>query len=394
MLIKDSLSKKNIGIIVFGNATGGGIYQYIYSGVEALSTDTQYQYVVFVDRDNADFDHFKNIIVRKFQKKETSSIQKVIRVFQLLFGIQKPYFMQKKELQLYEDIDFFWSPLISPYPHFFLKKPFVITLHDMQERYYPSFFLLQERLIRRILHYALLKRSEAVLCESVYVKNDIHRFTGIDSKKIKVIPAPPTRAFSPESIVSDLQSKIKLKYHLPDIFLYYPAQFWYHKNHISLVRALDVLQHEFPNLHLVFTGSKKNSFDIVKKLIHSLNLEEKIHILGFLEFEEIPYLYSLSKGLIMPSLFESISIPVYEAFGLCVPVISSNIMGLKEQIGDAGILFDPRDVGNIVDAVRLFMNDPQLQEKIAKKGYEKIKTYSYKTYQKDLISLWDSHQYE
>ena len=43
----------------------------------------------------------------------------------------------------------------------------------------------------------------------------------------------------------------------------------------------------------------------------------------------------------MPSLFESVSIPIYEAFQVGTPVAASNILAIPEQVGDAGLLFDP-----------------------------------------------------
>ena len=46
----------------------------------------------------------------------------------------------------------------------------------------------------------------------------------------------------------------------------------------------------------------------------------------------------MSIMLVMPTLFESVSIPIYESFFLKVPVCASNVVALTEQVGGAGIL--------------------------------------------------------
>ena len=58
----------------------------------------------------------------------------------------------------------------------------------------------------------------------------------------------------------------------------------------------------------------------------------------------MPYLYKLSTTSVMPTLFESISLPIWEAFYFGVPVVSSNVCALPEQVVNAGLLFDPYNI--------------------------------------------------
>ena len=51
--------------------------------------------------------------------------------------------------------------------------------------------------------------------------------------------------------------------------------------------------------------------------------------------------------LVMPTLFESVSTPIYELFFLKAPVCASNVVDLTEQVGGSGILFDPNDFYDI-----------------------------------------------
>ena len=52
-----------------------------------------------------------------------------------------------------------------------------------------------------------------------------------------------------------------------------------------------------------------------------------------ISYEELLYVYKMSIMLVMPTLFESVSIPIYESFFLKVPVCASNVVALTEQVG-------------------------------------------------------------
>lgn len=73
--------------------------------------------------------------------------------------------------------------------------------------------------------------------------------------------------------------------------------------------------------------------------------------MGYVPQEDMPYLYKLSSALVMPTLFESVSMPIWEAFSLGVPVVSSNVCALPEQVGDAGLLFDPYNIEDIAEKI-------------------------------------------
>ena len=69
------------------------------------------------------------------------------------------------------------------------RRPFVFTLHDMQERYYPQYFTLAQRTWRHLVNSSLSRTAGIVICESNYVREDIHRFLGVGYPKIAVVPS-------------------------------------------------------------------------------------------------------------------------------------------------------------------------------------------------------------
>lgn len=377
---------KKIGILSFANMDSGGVFQYTQSIIDALKDDKSNEYVIFCSKSDNRFDRL-GLEVRKIDKPKSNKLTKVIRLIQFLFYIRKSYFFSKYEIDIFKDINLFLSPTISAYPHFYLNKPFIFTLHDIQERYYPEFFTLKERVLRWLNNRALAKTSKKIICESQYVKNDIVKFTKVNPEKIHIIQSPPPQEFLDYKFSKEQLKKIKEKYNLPDKFLFYPAQCWYHKNHIKLVEAFKIVNEKYKDVYLIMTGSQQNNYNNLMKRIKELGLEKKALHLGYIDYEDLPYLYKMSLMLVMPSLFESVSIPIYEAFALKVPVCSSNVVALPEQVGDGGLIFDPNDINDMAEKIIMYLDDENLRKEKAKKGYEKVKNFNHSEYRKRLLEI-------
>ena len=130
------------------------------------------------------------------------------------------------------------------------------------------------------------------------------------------------------------------------------------------------------------------------KKIYDNNLSSKIQHLGYVDYLDLPYLYKLSEFLIMPSLFESVSIPIYEAFALKVPVTCSNVVSLPEQVGNAALLFDPLDSKDMSKKIMKYLDDENLRKKNSELGFEKIKDFNHDRYCDKLKKIIDGLQYD
>lgn len=379
---------KTIGILAFSNTFDGGVNQYTQSMIDTLKTDKSKKYIIFYKTKICQF-NFEGLESRKVHEHSSSTFINLIHFLQLILRIRKPLFFNKSEKDVFSDIDFFLSPTISVYPHFYLNKPFSITIHDMQERYYPNFFSAKRNIIRWAKTSVLAETATKILCESNYVKNDIIKFTNANKEKIYIIQSPVPKSFLDYQTDYDSINQIKKKYNLPDNFIFYPAQCWPHKNHITLLEAFSIVTKKIHNIHLILTGSQQNNYTTVINKIISLNLIKKVHHLGYIDYEDIPALYKLSKMLVMPTLFESVSIPIYEAFSLKIPVCSSNAVALPEQVGDAGLLFHPHNTKDMAEKILMYLENPALAAEKSLKGYEKMKNFNHETYKTKLMNIID-----
>jgi len=361
-----------IGILSLASPDSGGVFQYTISMLEALKLISHKYH--FVQIRYPDFPKLldDDIIL---ENKRNSIGLKIRRVINTLTNIS----LGKIAPEI--DVDFIISPIISLLP-FHMRKPYIVTIHDFQQKYYPEFFTLRERVSRSIL-YKTGKKANMVICESNYVKKDIIRFLRVPEERIRVIQSPPPKYIRETKLDDSKLEIVKEKYELSDKFIFYPAQFWYHKNHINLIKSIYLIRGRYKeDMVLVLAGSKKDNFENVMREIQSLNLSKQVKYIGYVPDEDMPYLYRLSTALVMPTLFESVSMPIWEAFHLGCPVVSSNVCALPEQVGDAGLLFDPYNIGDIAEKIYKIWTNEALRKELIQKGYDRVKNLTLENYAK------------
>ena len=244
-------------------------------------------------------------------------------------------------------------------PLFLFRGAKFVTIHDFQERYLPRNFSVIQHLWRRFTHFMTELATPTYICESEHVRLDIIKFIGVPSARISIAKVPSLVAeFDISLAVSDNTVR--------DVDLFYPAKFWKHKNHIIILKALTFLKNKNIIVNATFTGGSIKSNRMMYSLVSKYELSDQISILGAVSFDEIIRLYGRTKILVMPSYFESISIPIYEAFSAGVAVIASSLPGIREQCGSAACYFDCDDEITLADnIVRLLTDQEEYALKVA-----------------------------
>lgn len=363
-----------VGILASSKPSFGGSFQYTLSMIEALRLIPNNEYTLFVSAANNAYAHLRLPTVNLPSGLSAASR----RVAQSL----------RPSVGLFHGVDKVIAPIYSPYL-LASSRPFVFTLHDLQERYYPAYFSVAQRSWRRLMSTSLTRAAARIICESDHVKMDIIRYLHVDERKIAVIPAPPVSAFRDEDVSPDRLATVKGTLLLADQFLFYPAQFWPHKNHARLVEAFALLASRHERCQLVFTGQKAHDFDRVFARVAELGLGARVRHLGYLSTEELAAVYKLATIVVVPTLFESISIPVYEAFLAGTPVCASKVVALPEQIGDAGLLFDPTSPEDIAERIDAVLRDPVLSGELVRRGRERMRLLTIDRYALQLQELLD-----
>jgi len=388
--------KKNIGLVFPFSRLFGGTFQYTLSITDSLiNFSNKFNYtIIHYNTENLKFltsldSKTVNSILLSCSK--TSFIKKLALFLNLVFNRNIINMKKNEETSLLKDsgIDI----LIIPYPSLFgfrNNTPYIVSIPDLMYKYYPNFpeYPLKEKLRRNIEYKNAAKHSVFTVVDSRQGVDDLHKFLKIPKKKCRIIPfLPPGYIYKYKNMDLKVSTKILQKYNLPEKFVFYPAQFWSHKNHARLLYALELIQQKYHiTIPLVLVGSPQESYKTIIKLIRKLNLTEQVTHLGYVTDIEIVALYKKSLALIFPSLIGPTSIPPLEAMVLGTPVVCSNLFSMPEQIGDAGLLFDPFNIEDIARKIYKIWTNENLRVKLITKGHEITKDLTPKKY----AEKWES----
>ena len=122
-------------------------------------------------------------------------------------------------------------------------------------------------------------------------------------------------------------------------------------------------------------------------LCHKFGLENDVHYLGYLPDEDMSAIYAEAAGLVMPTFFGPTNIPVLEAWAFGCPVLTSDIRGVREQVGRAGILVDPRSVAAIANGIYRLWTDDALAGRLAELGRRRLAEYTPDDYGRRLAAI-------
>ncbi|PYL55797.1 MAG: glycosyltransferase family 1 protein, partial [Verrucomicrobia bacterium] len=221
-------------------------------------------------------------------------------------------------------------------------------------------------------------------------KSEVQRFYGTPDEKIRILPHP-TPSFALEETARDTETLAKYK--LPPDYIFYPAQFWTHKNHAAIVEAVAHLKRT-DNLRLpvVFTGSDQGNERVVRELVDKMQMQDQVFFLGHVSRETLKALYQNALALCYVSFFGPENLPPLEAFGLGCPVIAADVPGASEQLGDAAIRVNPSDELAIAEALKLVFQDKSKREELIRRGKKRAQRFTGRDFAKGLFDLLDEFE--
>jgi glycosyltransferase involved in cell wall biosynthesis len=288
-------------------------------------------------------------------------------------------------------IDMIWS--FGPYAVSDVI-PHIITIWDLQHRlqpYFPEVSNGGQWQARESGYLKLAQKASYIFVGTNAGKSEVERFYQVPSARVKVIPFPTPGFVAKASPEKD--TTIFEKYKLPSQYLFYPAQFWPHKNHANLLLAIQYLkEHCNLTVPVVFVGSNKGNQAYVQRLSSELGLVEQVKFLGFIPQQDLVSLYQNALALAFVSLFGPDNLPPLEAFALGCPVIAAKVSGAEEQLQDAVILVDPTDPAHIAAAIQQLWLDPTLRQDLIERGLARSRSWTGQNYVDRAYAILDDFQ--
>lgn len=320
----------------------------------------------------------------EFSLLDRDSFSNKIRLFLSFFLydtsiIYQHYFLKSKILEKLRSISNFINPYqriiknsgvillqvpIQYSPIYKTSVPVVTTMHDVQEFHFPEFFSASERLHRAINNLKSVSESDHIIVSFEHIKNDLIKYYSIPESKVSVCPPP----FTEDWFATKKETEWKIlesKYSISKKYLLYPAATWPHKNHIFLIEALAKVKEKISGISLICTGNKTEYFSFIDKKIFELDLQDSINFLGIIPEEDLIGLYKNTALVVIPTLYEAGSGPLYEAMRYQVPVICSDTTSLPDTINNPKYIFNPKDVEQLIMLItKMLMDENEKRENV------------------------------
>jgi len=151
---------------------------------------------------------------------------------------------------------------------------------------------------------------------------------------------------------------------------------------------------EFPGLKIV--GGRGWEDEGIRRAMRAHPDPSRLHILGYLDEEELRRQYDESLALLFPSLYEGFGLPVLEAMARGCPVLSSRGIATAELVGDAALLVDPLDLGELEWAMRRLATDSALRERLRTAGRLRLRAFRWergaRLTMEALLGWWTARQ--
>lgn len=261
-----------------------------------------------------------------------------------------------------EGVQLLFCPFTSPA----LREPgipAVCTLYDLQFRQWPQLFAPEDRGQRAAAFEDARDHAAALAAISSFTR-EAAIAAGADAARVRVIPIRLPRALP---AAADPAVMRRVGVHAGE-YLFYPANFWPHKNHARLFQAFARAAELGlpPSTRLVCTGALAERERVARSIPPAV--AGRVVFAGFVPDAELGQLLLQARALVFPSLHEGFGIPVAEAMAFGVPVACSGTSALPEVAGDAALFFDPVDVEAMARSLVALTVDEPLRQRLVAAG--------------------------
>lgn len=343
-----------------------GIARYTYELVRRVSNISYYKLKLLVNDmvlGKEIFGEFKNIEFIEMKSKFLS----------LKEQLELPKILNK-----YKGKAIFHSPSFVGSP--FVKIDTIMTIHDLNHLRFPQFYTKFHKYYYDYIVKISAKKCSKLLTVSNFSKQELVEWLNCDENNIIVTYNGIDDRFKVISDRNKLEN-VREKYNLPDRFILYIGNQKPHKNVETLISSMKYIE----GIKFAINGNGNES---INKAIKENGVENKILKIGFVDEEDLPYVYNLATVFIFPSLYEGFGLPPLEAMACGCPAIVSNTSSLPEVVGDAALKVEPRDDKGFANAINKLLEDEEMRNQMINKGLIRVKEFSWDKLAEDTVTVY------
>lgn len=270
------------------------------------------------------------------------------------------------------------------------RAPILLFQHDLIEYHFAS-QKWYRMWFRRFAIPRAVRLADRIVSVSHNTAQDIEKFLEVPSEKVVTIYS----GVDPEHLrprdPAQAASLVRDRYGLQGEFILYVGTLTLpQKNLLRLLEAFQLVRERGFRGKLLMAGAMGKDSRLIPERVAELGLEHEVLLPGYVDDDDLPYLYSAARVFCFPSLYEGLGMPVLEAMACGCPVVTSNVSSLPEVAGDAARLVDPHDPRAIAEALMEILSSDQVRRELIGKGLERARQFSWERAARQLLEVINS----
>lgn len=344
------VKRKKVALVYAYNENWIGGTYYIENLISALGRlpDVQQPELIIFSTEASDAERLQQNV--QYSHWSFRALERKLSLLERVINKTTAMVLRRRFISLYHaDIDLVF-PVPTAWRHFFSRiENHLYWIPDFQEYYLPVFFKTEEIQGRKTDQALIIQTARNIVFSSHAAQNDFNTIYPGNKLEQHVLQFAVT-----SRPASGSASECLARYGIDRPYFICSNQFWKHKNHTIVLKALAGLKRTHPQVLVVFTGKEHDYrnptyFEELMALRLELDLSNQTKFLGFISREDQLALMQAAAAVIQPSLFEGWSTVVEDAKSMSVPLVVSALDVHKEQLADyaAKIFFAPEDAGQL-----------------------------------------------
>jgi len=260
----------------------------------------------------------------------------------------------------------------------------VVTIHDLIFIRYPKLYKKIDVNIYKKKIISACKTADKIVAISNQTASDLQHYLKVPKERITVIYQGCNSIFN-EKATPDQMDQVKKKYNLPENFVLTVGTLEPRKNAMLLLKAIARTKEK---ISVVLIGKSTSYQKQLDQLIHEEDINDRVHFIHHVDFEDLPKIYQAAKVFVYLSRFEGFGIPIVEAIASGTPVIATRGSCLEEAGGPSSVYVNPDNDKELASEVDRLLNDTAACEKMVQASKEYIKQFEPKQIAERLMGVY------
>jgi glycosyltransferase involved in cell wall biosynthesis len=262
----------------------------------------------------------------------------------------------------------------------FVRAKRIVTIHDVIPILYPKTMKYTHALYWKFVFYVVSKIKSQIIFDSNCTQDDFYRlFKTKNQSSVIYLGVNLSRNINTNYCIKNRRQQIL-----------YVGSLEKRKNLPRLIRAFGDVHKRFTDFKLILVGKQGVEDKEINNVINELGLSEFIEKKGFVSNDDLDRYYNESQIFVYVSEYEGFGLPILEAMGHGLPVVTSKTSSLGEIAGDSAFLVDPDNFNDIRDGIIKLIDSQSISAVLVENGYQNISRFSWKecaknTYEKYII---------